>query len=567
MSFFHTGNPVPSNDPRDLDDNAMHIDEIVNSTELTFTDRLGTERLTIAGMEASASAAVTLASDLAASDGASLVGFGARDVEEKLNDLRTVEDFGAVGDGVTDDKAAFLAMHTATGGTIRLLDKPYFVNNLILSAPVINIIGSRKPIYNSDLTALESGSGSILIGRVFLRATVGNGENFGVDNGSAHGLPVTDGFIFDSLVGLPGKFLRLDSITSLGTGQVNATHGVLTEGWDACDIRNIDTAEHTYGLVVKNRNGIVNGVRGRNIRIATCYVKSDIMGGGQADVPATVVNVQVSNVQGVNISTNDTTSAVYVHASTDRLSNVQVNNVTQTYGHAALRVYGTALATPTVGVSASNITSTGTKFGLDLFGWTYDTQVSNLYADNPTTGQCWTTTANSTNWTVNTATLIVTDAALNALTTAAVCLGQGAYDQFTVRNPFLTMAIAGALTTISHGVRNGQVVVFGEGALTLNNGAIPFAGAIVPAVSLCPDNDISLTGQINVQALTATTMVTLTGSMSFGPQKFFPATAQKTDNTYVTVNLFSSGTNLLLLGYPVAGLKLIDISSVRVKRN
>lgn len=564
MSFFNTGNPVPSNDPRDLDDNAMHIDEVVNSTELTFTDRLGTERMTIAGMEASATAAVTLRADLAANDGSSLVGFGPRDVEAKLNDLRTVEDFGAVGDGLTNDSAAFLAMHAATGGTIRLLDKAYFVSSLILTASVINIIGARKPVWNTALTALESGS--IIIGRVTLRATVGNAEKFGVDNGSSHAMPITDGFVFDPPVGQTGKFLRLNSITSLGAGQANSTHAVLTEGWDSFDFRDIDVAEHTYGLVCKNRNGHIDGVRGKNVRIATCYVKSDSLTGGSADVPATVNNVQVSNVQGDNVSTNDTTSAVYVHASTDRLSNVQVNNVIQRYGHAALRVYGTALLTPAISVTASNILGVSTKYGFEDFGWTFDTTVSNLHADNPTTGLCWSTTANSVYWVVNVATLVISDPALNALTTAANCLGTGSYDQFTVRNAFLTMAVAGTLTNISHGVRSGQIVVFGEGNLTLNNGAVALSGGIVPALALCPDNDISLTGDIDVQSLTASTMVTLGGSMVFGPKRFFTAVAQKTDLSYVSVNLFASGTNLLLLGYPVAGLKSIDISPVRVKR-
>ncbi|MNR56391.1 hypothetical protein D3C85_1769580 [compost metagenome] len=88
----------------------------------------------------------------------------------------------------------------------------------------------------------------------------------------------------------------------------------------------------------------------------------------------------------------------------------------------------------------------------------------------------------------------------------------------------------------------------------------------MPAVTLRADNDLSCIGQIDVQALSATTMVTLTGSMSFGPQKFFPCTAQKTDNSYITVNVFASGTNLLLLGYPIAGLKAVDISAVRVTR-
>jgi hypothetical protein len=93
MSFFDTGNPVPSNDPRDLDDNAMHIDEIVNSTELTFTDRLGTERKTLAGIEQDADA-ILLRSDLAESDGSDLVGFIAagtgadeRTLQEKCREL------------------------------------------------------------------------------------------------------------------------------------------------------------------------------------------------------------------------------------------------------------------------------------------------------------------------------------------------------------------------------------------------------------------------------------------------------------------------------------------------
>lgn len=50
MSFYQTGNPVPSIDPRDLDDNAKHIDEIANSTLPTFVDRLGVTRKTLSGI-------------------------------------------------------------------------------------------------------------------------------------------------------------------------------------------------------------------------------------------------------------------------------------------------------------------------------------------------------------------------------------------------------------------------------------------------------------------------------------------------------------------------------------
>lgn len=45
MATYNTGNPVPSNDPRDLKDNMENLDRVVNSTG-TWTDRLGVDRRT-----------------------------------------------------------------------------------------------------------------------------------------------------------------------------------------------------------------------------------------------------------------------------------------------------------------------------------------------------------------------------------------------------------------------------------------------------------------------------------------------------------------------------------------
>lgn len=116
MSFYNTGNQVPSNDPRDLDDNAKHIDEIVNSNSLTYFDRLGVERLTMAGVEAEAAEAATLRSDLAASSGSGLVGTigsGAgsvpRTLQAKAREYVTVSDKGGLGNGSFDNSAALNA--------------------------------------------------------------------------------------------------------------------------------------------------------------------------------------------------------------------------------------------------------------------------------------------------------------------------------------------------------------------------------------------------------------------------------------------------------------------------
>lgn len=73
MSFYNTGNPVPSIDPRDLDDNAKHLDEFVNGTEPTYTDRLGVERKTLSAIESDADSEL-LRTELASASGASIVG-------------------------------------------------------------------------------------------------------------------------------------------------------------------------------------------------------------------------------------------------------------------------------------------------------------------------------------------------------------------------------------------------------------------------------------------------------------------------------------------------------------
>lgn len=54
MSDYNTRNPVPSIDPRDLDDNATNFDLLLNSPNLSVPDRLGTPRKSWAGMEADA---------------------------------------------------------------------------------------------------------------------------------------------------------------------------------------------------------------------------------------------------------------------------------------------------------------------------------------------------------------------------------------------------------------------------------------------------------------------------------------------------------------------------------
>ena len=59
MATKPTTNPIPSESPRDLKFNAGKIDEIVNSNDDAYQDRLGKSRLTWAGIEAISKEAIS----------------------------------------------------------------------------------------------------------------------------------------------------------------------------------------------------------------------------------------------------------------------------------------------------------------------------------------------------------------------------------------------------------------------------------------------------------------------------------------------------------------------------
>lgn len=105
-----------------------------------------------------------IVSDLASSTGASLVGFlqsgvgaVARTVQAKLSETVSVKDFGAVGDGVTDDSAAFIAALAASDCVTGVSGDTYFIDN------TVTVVSDKQLIANGAAIKGASGETAFLV--------------------------------------------------------------------------------------------------------------------------------------------------------------------------------------------------------------------------------------------------------------------------------------------------------------------------------------------------------------------------------------------------------------------
>ena len=111
----------------------------------------------------------TLGNLLAADTGSSLVGFklasaGAvlRTVQDKLGDsMVSVEDFGAVGDGVTNDRASFAAAFAESNVVALTPGKTYWLGNVTDNSPIFTFSGANKVIaFNGAKVTLQTSGGN-----------------------------------------------------------------------------------------------------------------------------------------------------------------------------------------------------------------------------------------------------------------------------------------------------------------------------------------------------------------------------------------------------------------------
>ena len=104
----------------------------------------------------------SLRQDLAATDGAALVGYKGRTVYQRLSDVVSVKDFGAIGDGVADDAAA-INKAAALGRTVAFPDGVYLCKSVInVTTDNVKFQGSRKAILKLNASG-QAGDNGVLV--------------------------------------------------------------------------------------------------------------------------------------------------------------------------------------------------------------------------------------------------------------------------------------------------------------------------------------------------------------------------------------------------------------------
>lgn len=380
----------------------------------------------------------------------------------------TVDDppFNAVGDGVTDDKPAFLAMAQATGGIIRMKAKAYNIGNLTLTGYTQVIIqGDGQPQPTADFSRLQGGS--IMVGGVYIGANAAIVEDCGVDSGTGRGFTTgsnTDGLVVNAPTNATGNAVRICRVSSLGPGESGTTHGILLQGFTSAVVDGAYCAERDYGLVVKCHNASVSNVSGDNIQTALVFAKSDTpqYGGNVAD--ATACNFSITNVNNRCSSSNTTSSAVYVNSSTATISKVAINTIYQQGGHSPVRLQGSGvLGGPSVGsVTCDTVVSDQPQYGFYAAGYTYDWQALGLVCSNPATGSLFSIDSPSMNWKVVNGSLLISNSAISSNVAGTANGSMGLFDNISVRNPYRNMLIVVATgASVSRGTLVGNVSVSG----------------------------------------------------------------------------------------------------------
>ena len=181
----------------------------------------------------------------------------ARTVASKLNDLLTIYDFGAVGDGVTDDTDALVTAGNS-GKMVLFPDGVYLVDSGVLNiGQNVAFIGLNVPLYDAA-TGWKAGA--------WIKSVVGISgalksvafKNLGLDTTES---ATTEGLTITNSAGEPPvENVFVENVIVIGKETNN--HNMLIENANNVFCKNITTRSGIQGVAVKATNFYLEDIKG-----------------------------------------------------------------------------------------------------------------------------------------------------------------------------------------------------------------------------------------------------------------------------------------------------------------
>lgn len=482
----------------------------------------------------------------------------------------TVENWGAVGDGETNDLQSITAMATATGGHIRFMAKSYVTGNMIYSQfEKVTVEGAGQPLLNAARTGLFDGTGTVILGAMNLRARSVKVANLGQDTGVTRpGLVATDGIVANApQTGLGGEVV-FENVSSVGPDEAGFSHGLLIQGFSNGRITNVVTGHRQFGVVSKSQNLNIDNVFGFNLRTANVYLKSD-EGAVSGDVANGLAdNNNVNNVVTLASGSNAEVAGVYVHASTVPLQGANISNVYQFGGGAPVKMAGAGTDVSNLvvtEVNVSNISSRNAQFGIQMIGFCIRFNINNVRATDPGSGRLVYMDGISRGYQITNVSGVYTNSN-NDTVPAIAFFGTGSFDNITVESPTLERIVQVPVAQLGN-IRTGKVLgnarMNGDQALTGINGATAVAAPNAPRIKVDVNSVLQLSGTFDLTGSTnpafSNLPITLTRSISF------VAVGVTTDGLNVPVAVTISGGFQLNYNAPAdKTLSSISLEGVRL---
>lgn len=480
------------------------------------------------------------------------------------SEVITIDNFGAAGDGSTNDRQAAVAMLQATNGALRLAAKEYLVGQLdITQYNALSIQGERRPERLAGAGKLTGGS--ILVGILYVEANVTRFSDFGVDNGSDRvAVPAGDCLVSNAKPGQIGVSGIIERVAALGKAEEGTFHGILLQGYDSHSITDCFVAELQFGVVDKSRNGAVSNIVSEAIRTATVYLKGDLPEDAGWVLDGSCGNVKVYGVRSTCSEGNIESAAVYCHSSTANCTDIHITAISQLGGMTPLRIQGigTLGGITASGIVAVDVSSESAQYGFFVDGYTYDWQLSLLKAVNPKTGYAALIGSNSIGWILMGVHTLISDPSI----TGRICVGAyglGSWDNISARNPYGVMSIdmtPGTGATIGTGSISGDVRISLSTELVGINGAKDSAPRA--RCDLLPGKILKLSGRFDLRDLTNAAFCNLAPT---GKQAVFQVVALTKTGSWTPQVVRLNDFQLTLEQVTISSIAEVDLNGITIK--